>query len=519
VCRLTIFVRFVVLNYSVNNQGYITICHCLAKCYTEWLIIAELYKVLCIITQQLRLAIFYLVIMMGNFFANVKLTLVSQHQVNLLYAYVIYFFVLLFPIGIVYYSTSRDAIELAKQLAKEDIDAMSYHAEPKSAAHERSAHQAWSQSKKNVIVATSDFGMGINKSDVRFVVHYTLSKSLESYYQESGRAGRDGLRAHCIIMWRFEDVFRLAAQVCMEKAGITQLHAMVSYVLQLPGTCRLTAMQHQFGPSLVMLCGDMCDNCTTQGEQKVFAINIKRCITSVYHAVKKQTSPTVHRLTGRKLVDILLTGQYRQVLQTAFAGPTSLRSTTNMRHLVERFVMLLLVEGFLSHQFVSASTSTISYVAEGPNENMLSGQGRAMSMPFAMTMATTFSLSPLKTITQIVPNGIKQVTNPTPVGGSLVSSSKVRILSIHNPVSALASGHGISRTVIPIPRLTKEFPLIITCSPSNSSTISAARSGNLQVPQSEQSSATAVLPTAAKKPKWTLQRPTPVNRTTACKPD
>lgn len=109
--------------------------------------------------------------------------------------------------GIVYMSTRDECEKLTQQLRGDDISAQFYHAG--LPVLERSMRQdEWLQGKTRVMVATNAFGMGIDKSDVRFVVHYTMCDTLEAYYQEAGRAGRDGRRSYALLIYEDGDIAR-----------------------------------------------------------------------------------------------------------------------------------------------------------------------------------------------------------------------------------------------------------------------------------------------------------------------
>ena len=114
--------------------------------------------------------------------------------------------------GIVYCLSRDDCERVAKVLQENGIRAAHYHANLSDKMREE-VQAKWTDDRINVICATIAFGMGINKPDVRFVIHHSLSKSLEGYHQEAGRAGRDGLPARCILFYSYKDSQRIQKMI------------------------------------------------------------------------------------------------------------------------------------------------------------------------------------------------------------------------------------------------------------------------------------------------------------------
>eukprot|EP00537_Pseudo-nitzschia_pungens_P005548 CAMPEP_0172365214 /NCGR_PEP_ID=MMETSP1060-20121228/8174_1 /TAXON_ID=37318 /ORGANISM="Pseudo-nitzschia pungens, Strain cf. cingulata" /LENGTH=941 /DNA_ID=CAMNT_0013088429 /DNA_START=66 /DNA_END=2888 /DNA_ORIENTATION=+ len=151
--------------------------------------------------------------------------------------------------GIVYTYSRKDADTVAFDLCEHGIVAESYHSDV-TPARKWAIHQSWMANQTQVVVATIAFGLGINKPDVRFVLHHTLSKTLESYYQESGRAGRDGDASDCVLYYSPKDVPRMLKMIHGESSEDLFL-SMVKYAQQFGNddTCRSIILKQMGEPN------------------------------------------------------------------------------------------------------------------------------------------------------------------------------------------------------------------------------------------------------------------------------
>lgn len=284
--------------------------------------------------------------------------------------------------GIIYCLSRRECDTVAEKLKRNGIAGLAYHAGLEDSIREMVQNKWINQDGCQVICATIAFGMGIDKPDVRYVIHATLPKSMEGFYQESGRAGRDGETSHCILFYSYSDVTRIRRIIQMNKEGnqftkqthFNNLYNMVHYCENVV-ECRRIQLLAYFGEKgfNTQYCKEhpevTCDNCVRKKNYRTKNVTeeVKRVVRFVQENCsggsgrKYSAGQPSSRLTLNMLIDIYL-GCKNARIQSGIFGAGAAYS----RHNVERLFRKLVLDQILREDlYITANDQAIAYANVG----------------------------------------------------------------------------------------------------------------------------------------------------------
>lgn len=270
--------------------------------------------------------------------------------------------------GIVYCLSRKKVEQIAEILIVNGIKALPYHAGLESKVRMQN-QDAFLMEECDVIVATIAFGMGIDKPDIRFVVHHDIPKSLEGYYQETGRAGRDGGKGDCLTLYDYKDIEKLekflqSKPISEQELG--KLMIMETIAFSETSLCRRKYLLHYFGEDFdENKCNNMCDNCKNPKPKidgKRFIVDLLRCIVACNESFKSKEIAKIMVGESNSLIN-----QYRDIV-SKISGIGKEKSI-QFWHSVLRQIY---VKGLINKEIESYGTIKLTKVGKDFIENPVS---------------------------------------------------------------------------------------------------------------------------------------------------
>ena len=277
--------------------------------------------------------------------------------------------------GIIYCNFIKDCEFLSKVLKHNyKLSCGFYHGElqPKKKTE---VYDKWMRGELKIIVATLAFGLGIDKQDVRFVVHYSIPESMEIYYQETGRAGRDGNNANCILYYKYEDKARVQSLLKSNRAG--DLHKIVEYCENVH-ECRRRLLLESLGEDASGIeCGKMCDNCCSTKEYT--SVDVAGFAATLICDIRKGSTAFG---TLIQIAEALKGTNNRQQAHLKSLKSYGMLKKWNKKN-IERFLRMLVAKSVL-HEVMEKLSFGGSYcrLIEGENGNKVVGGRFKLGMMF-----------------------------------------------------------------------------------------------------------------------------------------
>ncbi|XP_060858360.1 recQ-like DNA helicase Blm isoform X2 [Metopolophium dirhodum] len=300
--------------------------------------------------------------------------------------------------GIIYCMTKKECDNTAILMSREGIKAVSYHA-GLTDKKRNDVQMQWTSNKSNVVCATIAFGMGIDKPDVRYVIHYSLPQSIEGFYQESGRAGRDGDVAYCLIYYNYSDMHRIkklieiggGATYETKKVRFHNLCRIVSYCenkMDCRRVMQLNYFDEQFDKAQCIANEKTsCDNCRIKHSIKI--IDVTEESINLIMAVQ-EICGSGNNFTFTHFVDIFKGKKTQKVVLHGHENSNIFGKALHWdRDDIERLIHKLILEGYLREEMVAFKSDIMNaYIRIGPEaEKLLTG---FIKLSLALSPKTNF---------------------------------------------------------------------------------------------------------------------------------